>query len=198
MTSVLDPLEASKRIRDSYRRYLISTFSPRSGPVATEFEAMLSSDFRLTRGPFLQASAPFKPGVSVSDLVNEHVLSGGWNDIDPGAFPIERPLHLHQEQAVRAAVTDGRNLLVSTGTGSGKTESFLLPIVDHLLREREAGTLAKPGVRALLLYPMNALANDQTKRLRRMLGSMPDITFGRYVGETEEDHASPASSFPDR
>lgn len=195
MTSVLDPLEASKRIRDSYRRYLISTFSPRSGPVATEFEAMLSSDFRLTRGPFLQASAPFKPGVSVSDLVNEHVLSGGWNDIDPGAFPIERPLHLHQEQAVRAAVTDGRNLLVSTGTGSGKTESFLLPIVDHLLREREAGTLAKPGVRALLLYPMNALANDQTKRLRRMLGSMPDITFGRYVGETEEDQVVAEEEF---
>ena len=52
------------------------------------------------------------------------------------------------------------------GTGSGKTECYLLPVLDHLLREREAGTLAQPGVRALLLYPMNALANDQMKRIR--------------------------------
>ena len=48
-----------------------------------------------------------------------------------------------------------------TGTGSGKTEAFLLPILDRLFREQAAGTLVQPGVRALLLYPMNVLANDQ-------------------------------------
>lgn len=198
MKSVLDPLTASERIRDSYRRYLVSTFSPRTGGLGAEFEALLSNEFKLTRGPILQASAPFEPGASVADLMAEGVLSADWQDVGDESFPVERPLHLHQEQAVRKAVDHRRNLLVSTGTGSGKTESFLVPIVDQLLREREAGTLSQPGVRALLLYPMNALANDQTKRLRRMLRNLPEITFGRYVGETEEEQGKAEEEFRKR
>lgn len=185
MTTSLDPLVASRRIGDSYRRYLSSTFSPRRADLAKEFTDQLNNSFRLTRGPILEASAPFEPGKSVAQLMDADVLSQGWTAL-ADQFPLERPLHLHQQQAVERAVSDGRNLVVSTGTGSGKTESFLIPIVDHLLREREAGTLDDPGVRALLLYPMNALANDQTKRLRRLLAGLPDITFGRYVGETSE------------
>ena len=75
--------------------------------------------------------------------------------------------------------------VLSTGTGSGKTEAFLIPILNHLLREEEAGTLNQAGVRALLLYPMNALANDQMKRLRRILQHYPQITFGRYINIEE-------------
>lgn len=90
----------------------------------------------------------------------------------------------HQEAACRKAAA-GRNLVVASGTGSGKTESFLLPILDHLCAEQAAGTL-RPGVRAVLLYPMNALANDQLKRLRLLLADYPHITFGRYTGETRE------------
>ena len=95
---------------------------------------------------------------------------------------------------------------MATGTGSGKTECFLLPVIDALLLEGQAGTLRRPGVRALLLYPMNALANDQLKRLRVLLRDLPGITFGRYVGETRRPagqrrepisasatHSSPAS-----
>lgn len=86
-------------------------------------------------------------------------------------------------KAIKKAVA-GRNLVIATGTGSGKTETFLVPILNYLFRE-EAGTLSKPGVRAMLLYPMNALANDQMKRLRRLLENYPKITFGRYIGETD-------------
>ena len=95
---------------------------------------------------------------------------------------MDRPLYLHQEQAIRK-ITAGRNVIVASGTGSGKTESFLLPILDALSAEQARGTLG-PGVRALLLYPMNALANDQIKRLRQLLARAPHITFGRYVGDT--------------
>jgi len=84
---------------------------------------------------------------------------------------------------------------VATGTGSGKTECFLLPIVNWLLREKEGGSLDQPGVRALLLYPMNALANDQVKRLRRLLADFPEITFGRYVGETEHSRVKAEDDF---
>ena len=100
---------------------------------------------------------------------------------------------MHQERAIRK-VAAGRNIVVATGTGSGKTESFLMPILDSLVREQEQGTLG-PGVRALLLYPMNALANDQMKRLRQVLAAYPDITFGRYTGETEKDPRESSRAF---
>ncbi|MBY8854650.1 DEAD/DEAH box helicase, partial [Saccharothrix sp. MB29] len=79
-------------------------------------------------------------------------------DLGSRALPLDRPLYRHQEQALHKAA-QGRNLVVATGTGSGKTESFLLPVLDSLVGEHARGELG-PGVRALLLYPMNALAND--------------------------------------
>src|SRR5690606_31507056 len=94
----------------------------------------------------------------------------------------EMILYKHQEEAITKLLVKRRNLVVATGTGSGKTEAFLLPIVSDLLQEYEQGSLG-PGVRALLLYPMNALANDQVKRLRNLLKDCPQITFGRYIGE---------------
>nr|WP_242687096.1 MULTISPECIES: DEAD/DEAH box helicase [unclassified Actinopolyspora] len=108
-------------------------------------------------------------------------------------LPANRPLHRHQEIAVRKARA-GRNLVVATGTGSGKTESFLLPVLAHLAEQRAAGNLG-PGVRALLLYPMNALANDQMKRLRRLLATIPDVTFGRYTGDTPEQRHRAEETF---
>ena len=62
---------------------------------------------------------------------------------------------------------------------------FLIPIIDYLIKQKEYSKLG-PGVRALLLYPMNALANDQVERVRSILEDYPDITYGRYTGETEE------------
>jgi ATP-dependent helicase YprA (DUF1998 family) len=197
VSAILDPLVAANRIASSYRRYLLSTFSPRRPELEREFQHALRDGMRISRGPFLQASTPFEPGRSTADLVAEGLLSKGFGDFSESSFPIERPLHLHQEQAIRKAV-GGRNLVVATGTGSGKTEAFLLPIVNHLLREREAGTLGQPGVRALLLYPMNALANDQVKRLRRLLADVPELTFGRYVGETPRDESQAQDGFTHR
>ena len=82
--------------------------------------------------------------------------------------------------------------VAATGTGSGKTEAFLLPILLHLYREFQAGMLG-PGVRALILYPMNALTNDQRDRLGEICKQLKDagspfgFTFGQYIGETPED-----------
>ncbi|GAH50863.1 unnamed protein product, partial [marine sediment metagenome] len=104
---------------------------------------------------------------------------------------IESPLYLHQEEAIRKVFND-QNIVVATGTGSGKTEAFLYPILLHLYKEYKEGTLG-PGVRALILYPMNALANDQRERLRNLCKSLKDecsefhFTFGQYIGETPEN-----------
>lgn len=96
---------------------------------------------------------------------------------------LTRLLYKHQEEAMLKIIA-GRNVVISTGTGSGKTEAFLLPILNYLMMQKEEGTL-NDGVRALLIYPMNALANDQMKRMRELLSNYQDITFGSYTGETE-------------
>ena len=179
----IDPIKVSERIEDEYRSYLRSSFPIADPSLNQDFDRQLRREFALTKGPLLEATPPYETGTSIRHLVEEGVLSRGFLEFSEEALPLDRPLYLHQEQALRKA-TNGRNLLIATGTGSGKTECFLLPIVDALLREREAGTLGQPGVRALLLYPMNALANDQLKRLRVLLKDFPDITFGRYTGET--------------
>ena len=88
------------------------------------------------------------------------------------SFSLDQPLYVHQETAIRKFLA-GRNLVVSTGTGSGKTESFLVPILNSLTRGAARRERSGPGVRALLLYPMNALANDQLKRLRWVLAAVP-------------------------
>ncbi len=194
--AVLDPLQATRRIADSYRRYLLASFGPRHRVFGPQFEQAVSGGIDLTNGPFLQATAPFEPGQTIRQLIDEGVLDPAFARLDE-PLPIGRPLHLHQEQAIRKATIGSRNLVVSTGTGSGKTETFLIPILQQLFTELRQGTLAEPGVRALLLYPMNALANDQLKRLRRLLADAPEITFGRYTGETKNGRRQALDHFRD-
>ena len=74
MTGALNPLHASGRIADAYRRYLASTFAPRDPAIRAAFEAQLEGEFQLTRGPYLQAAAPYAPGCTLRDLVSEGVL----------------------------------------------------------------------------------------------------------------------------
>lgn len=177
----IDPVSAASDVLGDYRRYLKTLLSPKDPVIAAEFNRAIDTTNTFAKGPYLQLTPPYAPGKSITELVDEDVLCPSFVGMSQ-AFPVNRPLYQHQENALRK-IRAGRNLIVSTGTGSGKTESFLIPIIDSLLWEREAGALG-PGVRALLLYPMNALANDQLKRLREILKDTPEITFGRYTGET--------------
>ena len=185
MDSSIDAVETSESIKATYRRYLSSLLAVRDPKIDSALRSAIDHTEMLDRGPYLEATPPYAPGETIRDLVSEGVLTEGFCQLGSTALPLERPLYVHQEQAIRR-VADGRNIVVATGTGSGKTESFLIPILDSLVREQERGQL-DPGVRALLLYPMNALANDQMKRLRQLLAEYPAITFGRYTGETETD-----------
>ena len=184
--TTFDPIEAASSIHKAYRQYLASNFWLRDSDLRAQINEALEGRFAISKGPILQATPPYRPGKTIRQLVDEGVLHPAFLDANQSVLPSDRPLYLHQEEAIRKA-RSGRNLLIATGTGSGKTEAFLLPIIDSLLRERDAGTLTQPGVRALLLYPMNALANDQMKRIRDLLEQFPAITFGRMIGETEKD-----------
>lgn len=196
--NTLHPIETMKHIRQTYLRYLKTIYPFRDEELRTLFREALEEEERLVKGPILEAAPPFASGRSIAQMVEEGLLHPSFRRLCSEAMPWERPLYLHQDQAINHIIKQNRNLIVATGTGSGKTETFLLPILHHLLSEESTGTLNQHGVRGLLLYPMNALANDQLKRLRHVLAHYPNITFGRYTGETEEKDEQAINRFYDQ
>lgn len=183
----IHPLATTEKIRTAYLNYLKTIKPFQDDGLREEFAQAIEAKDMLVKGPLLQIALPYQKGASIHDLVNQEILSPRFEQLCSPALEYDRPLYAHQVKAISKAVK-GRNIVVSTGTGSGKTEAFLVPILDYLLREQDAGTLSQPGVRALLLYPMNALVNDQLKRLRRVLQNYPQITFGRYINVYETPH----------
>lgn len=108
-----------------------------------------------------------------------------------GVLPPERRLYLHQAEAIEAEYNsrlgDRPGVIVTAPTGAGKTESFLLPLLNDLFSHpREIGAT---GVRAILLYPLNALVNDQVERLQKWLSGQDKVTFVHYTGETPNTNA---------
>ncbi len=178
-----NPILAAKRINNNYKDYIKSTFYIKDQDFRKEYIKEVDI-YEFSKGPYLECVDAFEIGNSLSNLVNNNILSASFKKLfmyDQEQY--ERPLYLHQEKAIRTAIDD-KNMIITTGTGSGKTECFLYPILNYLLNEESKNTLC-PGVRVLLLYPMNALANDQMQRLRQILEKYPSITFGAYTGETK-------------
>lgn len=177
------PVVASKNITEKYYRYLKTSFKM-SEPYKEEFEELIDHGDPFAAGPYLDVTDAFKKGNSIRELIGEGILPESFVRI---GMNLDRPLYKHQENAIRKVAVEHKNLVVSTGTGSGKTESFLIPVLREIALEHETETLC-PGVRALLIYPMNALANDQTERLRGLLADFPEITFGVYTGQTKQKY----------
>lgn len=148
--------------------------------------------------PWISLNPSFAPGGSVSELVASGLLDPECERIfriksdrsDPGSTTLT--LHHHQREAVEVART-GRSYVLTTGTGSGKSLSYILPIVDNVLRERaDTGGRRTPGVKAIVVYPMNALANSQVGELEKFLRfGYPErgepVTFARYTGQEGSD-----------
>ena len=179
--SKLNPIEKSQYIYSRYKEYLLSSFRFDDTGIQREFEKKLS-EAELFKGPYVALNLPFERGKSISELADEGVLCKSFlklGDIDP-----IRPLYSHQEESIRL-IKSGHSAVITTGTGSGKTESFLYPVLNEILFEEENGN-HETGVRALFLYPMNALVNDQIDRVRKMLSKYPGITYGFFTGDTKE------------
>lgn len=177
----LNPVQFGKDVIDQFGRYLMTTFPVADERLAAQVRARLrhtvGSDSLLYKGPYVYLNQPFEPGPPLTDLTRAGTLHRALE----GIFPYDS-LHKHQSDALQA-VQAGQHIILSTGTGSGKTESFMLPIVDYCLHLRDSNTAE--GVVAILVYPMNALVNDQLERLRLLLAGTR-ITFGRYTGETPD------------
>jgi len=193
-TMPINPIKMVEEVLEKYRNYLLTTFHLSDPELYEQFKEEIGKENALCKGPYIERLTRYRRGKTIGDLVREGVLSDHFSRISEKALPIGRPLYIHQELAVRKAVLQSKSFIVSAGTGSGKTESFLIPVLNCLFRQIETSKLT-PGVRALLLYPMNALANDQVQRLREILKSVPEVTFGIYTGETESEDRDALSRY---
>ncbi len=179
-----------EKIRQRYENYLKTSFFFKEPKLRASFQTALQEEGSLLKGPYLEQAREFKTGLTARELTRECFPDEG-----EGLLPalIEHPLYVHQERAIRATHIDDRNVVVATGTASGKTECFLYPILFELYRQHLAGKLDEPGVRAMILYPMNALANDQRERLGKICKELRESAsafcpkFGQYIGQTPEN-----------
>ena len=237
-----NPIAIFRGLRDMYLRYINSPFAVRYEDLARERRQMLDRDGYIWREPLIEP-VPAYQSCGYGFRTMAHTLldtSWGANAVDEladfvrcGLFRDELEPYVHQREAFEESVAHGHDVVVTTGTGSGKTECFLLPIMASLVREsaawgqpgprppdwdwwnrstlqgrvrrwhdripqrqHEEGATRHAAVRALILYPLNALVEDQLIRLRDSLDSQVAKTwldtrragnrfyFGRYTGRT--------------
>ncbi len=220
----LTPNEAVEHLKESLASYLESQYRISNQLVFEERAELLRQTGVIAQEPFIEATPAFATGNHISDLekARPDAVAPGLSQIVEHGLPVGRfPLYTHQQEALLASSSTAPNLLVASGTGSGKTEAFVLPILSRILQEARGwdrpdgqtpveGSLADrrwlhsrrqerrtAALRAIILYPINALVNDQMSRLRRILAlnGSPQwqrqnlngnlIHFGMYTRLTE-------------
>ncbi len=222
-----DPFKVFDEIRRTYIRYLNSPFRLRYEQLMKEREALLDRDNQLYRYPIFEPFAPYQSsGYTVAQACEQlgiHEDAANFMTSGDGLFPEKREIYAHQYAALNLS-RQGKAVVVTSGTGSGKTECYLLPVFAYLAEESRKWVNPQPlpanwdwwnhsrqsriaqrahepstrpkAVRALFLYPLNALIEDQLTRIRRACDN-PVATqwrqqnrsdnrfwFGRYVGAT--------------
>jgi ATP-dependent helicase YprA (DUF1998 family) len=220
----LTPSQAFEHIKESAIQYLETAYKIAHPFVYAERGRILRENGSVAQAPFVEATPAFPTARKLSDLERAYpeTVPTGLAELVQHGVPVDRfALYTHQEASILKAYSDQPDLLVASGTGSGKTECFLLPILADLLREARGWTApAHPpqrgvydarnniwlharrhetrpaALRGIILYPMNALVNDQLSRLRRILArkDSPDwqrrnlngnvIHFGMYTSLT--------------
>ena len=173
----INPIVYAEKVVSSFLKYQLTAYPFADPRFFDQMRTLLSLQqvrrTPLLRGPYISLSRGFRQGEAVSQLVLEGVLHPHMRQL----IPVEiTHVYGHQEKAIRSIVA-GKTTLVSTGTGSGKTECFLYPIINRCLQLKDQN--AKAGVCAVIIYPMNALAEDQLERLRGILRTT--VTFQAIV-----------------
>ena len=168
---MIPPVVAHEVIRAPHD-FLATGFGPSNPALSHVLEDFLAQDENLVKGPYLSIALPPKLAPEGGESFPEVPLD----------FTPYRHQRLAHQRLDSAAAQGGRSTIVATGTGSGKTEYFLWQILDHC--RRHAG---EEGVKAILVYPMNALAFDQARRIAKVIRETPalrgKVGAGLYVGE---------------
>ena len=198
-----NPIRLFENLRDMYFRYLDSPFDLRYSDLSFERRQLLDHDGRIYRHPLVEPLPAYRSAEQSFAQATQTVLAGTWQPteiaaaadfISQGLFPPSYTLHQHQLDVFRGVIVDAMDTVVTTGTGSGKTECFLLPIVASIVREsatwgppgqmpaqwdwwnhftmqgsqrrwaprvsQRSHETRMPAIRALILYPLNALVED--------------------------------------
>lgn len=230
--SETNPIKVYRELQEAYLRYIDTAYWLRSEELMRERRDLLTGTDLLFTDILLEPVLPYDATVDLGSVIEQGGLDATATEIVAQALigdftPPGQPFKLrsHQAEALRqssqAGVAEGRNVVVTSGTGSGKTESFLFPVLYRLVEEsmrwqpdrpihewwtqpgswkscRTASTRTS-AVRALILYPTNALVEDQVARLRkavRRIGNDPggkQLFFGRYTSATLGRGSAPTS-----
>jgi ATP-dependent helicase YprA (DUF1998 family) len=192
-----DPFSALEGVRAAYRSY-VGTFQKFKNPIIDKWiNTQLDKSTLIFKGPFIELKRNFEIGDSFDALVSEGVL----HEATPLCFtrePTDKStplvkLYRHQSDAIRAIVS-GNNTIITTGTGSGKSFCFAAPIISECLRLRAQGV---PGIKAIIVYPMNALANSQYDEFSaRLSGS--GLTIALYTGDTKNSKEEALNNYFER
>jgi ATP-dependent helicase YprA (DUF1998 family) len=213
--------QASNRLRETLVKYIEATYHISDENIIEQRKRLLNSPSIIHNSPYIESTPRYQTaatfenldiGKEAKDLFSALSVSSEGNP-----SRLFNPPYTHQADALKIAHSaDKKSLLVMTGTGSGKTETFLMPILSALLDQSKTKHWNQHGVRALVLYPMNALVNDQVGRLRLLLGDERTrdafvrlggrpATFARYTSRTpyagrrnstkDARHISPLGNF---
>jgi len=177
-------------IRD-YSAYVKGFLGVQDAEIGQFINSRLDGGF-LWPEPLVQLNPAFVHGATIDELVDQKHLHATCREIFRRGKSLETPhgtplrLHWHQEQALACAL-EGVNYVLTTGTGSGKSLAYLIPIIDHVLK-----TGSGHGIQAIVVYPMNALANSQLGEMEKFLGpgfpkDKPPVRFARYTGQESEE-----------
>ncbi len=196
----MDVFKFRQNLIDEYSSY-IRSFIYISDERVKEYVDQKLNKGLLWPDPLIQLNPSFELGTSIDGLINEGLLHEDCKNIfthkdrDTGHV---QPLNLykHQEESIRIAST-GQNYVLTTGTGSGKSLAYIIPIVNHILKSG-----ANNGIKAIIVYPMNALANSQLDELKKYVdqagNGKTSVTFARYTGqENTEEKQKILSNPPD-
>jgi ATP-dependent helicase YprA (DUF1998 family) len=183
----MDVFDLRNRLVGDYASYTRSFIKIADARVSAKVESELNAG-AFWPEPLLQLNPTFLPGGTIDDLVTDRTLDRECakifridkSDSDPTGKQLF--LHAHQREAILKA-KEGKSYMLTSGTGSGKSLTYIVPIVDHVLR-----TGSGRGIKAIVVYPMNALANSQEEELKKFLekgypaGKSP-VRFKRYTGQ---------------
>jgi DEAD/DEAH box helicase domain-containing protein len=166
------PSILAKQLQKGMGDYIDTTFPMTNKPFQGSMKQFIADKDAVFHEPYFTVRLPFRVAEKMPTC---------FEAIHPQYLP-----YVHQEKAfLRLTGDDGRPTLIATGTGSGKTECFLYPILEYCYQHR-----GERGIKALIIYPMNALAADQAKRIAELIYHSPElrgnVTVGMYVGGQEK------------
>lgn len=189
-SNILTVGETIQGMHDELSAYIEATYHISDPGLVEQRKKLLNQTGIISQQPFLESTPKYKQGIPFKELGLDDAIVNVFEkiSIDSNNSPrlIHDPPWHHQAEAIKATLVEEKNIVVMTATGSGKTECFLLPILGRLALEayHRGDVFSKnPAVRAIILYPMNALVNDQLGRLRLLFGDSRIVnTFVEWAG----------------